>query len=345
VEDTPELITGFLNQFYLDRRDMGESIPPRVVLPWLPPKRDSPSGEVGADLATLTATLAEYRGGPVSLSRPRGPDEDNLALMAAANAREAMRAKAMPAMANLLADRLHSSVPLRRIEAVDISHTGGRQTRAGLVVFEDEEPLPGAFRQYALDEILDLQNADPGDDYAALAAWAGRRAKSGPPWPDLLLIDGGRGQLAAVVRAFADHGLNTPFLLASIAKARDEDGRADRRAGNVSDRIFLPGRANPLPLSPGCQELLFLQRIRDAAHNFTLGRHRQARAAHALSGEITRLPGVGPVIARRLFERFGSLAAMAEAGPEALASVPGLGSVRAPLIAERLALLMSKKEA
>jgi excinuclease ABC subunit C len=265
--------------------------------------------------------------------------------MAAANAREAMRTRTMSAMADLLADRLRAPAPLRRIEAVDISHTGGRQTRAGLVVFQDEEPLPGAFRQYALDDLLARRNADPGDDYAALAVWAERRAQSGPPWPDLLLIDGGKGQLAAVARAFTDHGLSDAFLLASIAKARDGDGRADRRAGNVGDRIFLPGRANPLPLAPGCPELLFLQRIRDAAHNFTLGRHRRTRAAHALSGELTRLPGVGPVLARRLFEHFGSLAAMAEAGLEALTAVPGLGIIRARLIAERLALLMSKKEA
>jgi excinuclease ABC subunit C len=148
-----------------------------------------------------------------------------------------------------------------------------------------------------------------------------------------------------VAGAFAKHGLADAFILASIAKARGEDGRADRRAGNTGDRIFLPGRANPLPLAPGCPELLFLQRVRDAAHNFTLGRHRQARAAHALSGELTRLPGVGPILARRLFERFGSLAAMAEAGQEALAAVPGLGSARAGLIAERLTLLMDKNSA
>ncbi|MDR2076838.1 MAG: excinuclease ABC subunit UvrC [Desulfovibrio sp.] len=344
VEDTPELVTGFLSQFYLNQRALGESIPPRVVVPWLPPE-DSPSGEEDADLAALTAALAEYRGNPVLLSRPRNPDEDNLALMAAANAREALRSSTMPAMADLLAERLHAPAPLRHIEAVDISHTGGRQTRAGLVVFQDEEPIPGAFRQYDLEEMLANRKADPGDDYAALAAWAERRAESGPPWPDLLLIDGGKGQLAAVSRAFADRGLAGTFLLASIAKARDAEGRADRRAGNTGDRIFLPGRANPLPIAPGCPELLFLQRIRDAAHNFILGRHRKARAAHALSGELTRLSGVGPVIARRLFERFGSLAAMSEAGPDALAAVPGLGSVRARLIADRLALLMDKKKA
>ncbi|MDR2161198.1 MAG: excinuclease ABC subunit UvrC [Desulfovibrio sp.] len=343
VEDTPELITGFLSQFYLNRRDTGEAIPPRVVVPWLPPEQDADQEEASG-LAALSAALAEYRGGPVLLSRPRGPDEDSLVLMAAANAREAMRNKAMPAMSRLLAERLRAPVPLRRIEAVDISHTSGRHTKAGMVVFEDEEPLYSAYRQYSLDTALAQRRADPGDDYAALAAWADRRADSGPPWPDLLLVDGGKGQLSSVVRSFSERGLDGAFFMASIAKARDDSGRADRRAGNVGDRIFLPGRANPLPLSPGCPELLFLQRIRDAAHDFTLGRHRRARAAHALSGELTRLPGVGPVLARRLFERFGSLADMAKAGPQALAAVPGLGPALSRLIANRLALLMGEKK-
>ena len=406
VEDTPELIAGFLAQFYLSRQGLGESIPPRVVLPWLPgeegllfttpPEAEQEStalltlaetdkekiptptpaaaGAEGVSLSTpaeaesaslaasagaegtslsiveeadassmhtLAAVLAEYRGGPVALSRPRTPEEDSLVLMAVANAREAAKGKAQPLLADLLAERLHAPRPLRRIEAVDISHTSGRQTRAGMVVFEDEEPVKSDYRSYSLEDLPDAA----GDDYAALAAWAARRAASGPPWADLVLIDGGKGQLAAVGRAFAERGLEGEFTLASIAKARDEDGRADRRAGNVADRIFLPGRSNPVPLPPGSAELLFLQRVRDTVHDFVIGRHRQARAAATLSGELTRLPGVGPKLARALFERFGSLAAMAEAEEEALRAVPGVGKERAALIRSRLALLMDKKKA
>lgn len=114
--------------------------------------------------------------------------------------------------------------------------------------------------------------------------------ESGPPWPDLMLIDGGRSQLAVVERALADAGKADFFPLAAIAKARDEAGHADRRAGNVADRIFLPGRSNPLPLREGCAELLFLQNVRDATHRFAIGRHRKARGQAALSGELMRLP-------------------------------------------------------
>ena len=125
--------------------------------------------------------------------------------------------------------------------------------------------------------------------------WAKRRLEHGEPWPDLLLIDGGRGQLAAVDKILREELATDetegrlPFLLAGIAKARDERGHADRRAGNVADRIFVPGRSNPLPLREGCPELLFLQVVRDAAHDFSIGRHRQARAKQAFSGELQQL--------------------------------------------------------
>lgn len=352
VEETPELITSALAQFYLARRDLGDAIPPRIVVPWLPDRHGrapaqeeadpDPPGEDASTLLSLEAALTEFKGSPVHISGPKNPDEDRLALMAAANAAEAARMKAVRPMAELLAAKLQAKEPIRRIEVVDISHTGGRQTKAGMVVFEDEEPVPDAFRQYNLDNMLEEREAEAGDDYAALAAWAQRRVSSGPPWPDLLLVDGGKGQLAAVRRVFEAHRLTDAFILASIAKARTEDGRADRRAGSVEDRIFLPGRSNPVALPGGSPELLFLQRVRDAAHDYVLGRHRKARSAAALSGELTRLPGVGPKTARLLFERFGSLAAMAEAGEEGLTAVPGIGRERARLIAGRLALLVPK---
>ena len=369
VEDTPELISGFLAQYYLDRRGLGDSIPSRIVVPWLPGAScgEIPglppggacahaSGETGDNdsavfsapndagednaVQTLEAGLAEIRGAPVQITRPRGKDEDNLSLMATSNALEAVKTADSEPMAGLLAKAVGSPRPVRRIEVVDISHTAGRQTRAGMVVFEDEEPLPDAFRTYSLDGNLTESGAEAGDDYAALAAWAGRRAAAGAPWPDLVLVDGGKGQLAAVHRVFAETGALERFSLASIAKARTEDGRSDRRAGNVSDRIFLPGRSNPLNLQPGGRELLFLQRLRDTAHDYVIGRHRQARAAATLTGELTRLPGVGPEMARRLFEHFGSLAAMAGAGEGALLQVPGIGRAKAKAIAQRLSTLM-----
>ncbi|HEU6436704.1 MAG TPA: excinuclease ABC subunit UvrC [Nitratidesulfovibrio sp.] len=401
-EEAPELLLSFLGQFYGPH----SAIPPRIVVPWLPvtdgteladgtqdtsaPPQAAPQAPTDMSLRAMEETLADLRGGPVRIVAPRSPEENRLVDMAAANAREHSRREAEAPLPELLARALHLPEPVRRVEAVDISHTGGRSTRAGMVVFEDGRPVRDAWRAYALDRPADCpavwtpengpvaapadafaDNPSPipsdcldgetsvapvgdlvqtdipaadspqipftaGDDYAALAEWARRRIASGPPWPDLVLVDGGRGQLSAVRRAFREAGGEGLFALASIAKARTDDGRADRRAGNVADRIFLPDRSNPLPLRDGAPELLFLQHVRDAVHDFAIGRHRRARAGAALTGELQRVEGVGPKTARLLWDRFGTLAAMRAASEKELAEVPGIGPRRARQIHQRL---------
>jgi len=127
--------------------------------------------------------------------------------------------------------------------------------------------------------------------------------------------------------------------VAGIAKARDGQGRPDRRAGNTADRIFVPNRLNALPLRAGSPELLFLQLVRDAAHRFALTRHRRARGKAALTGDLLRLPGVGPHTARLLWDRFQNMEAMLAATPEDLAVLPGIGKARARVLAARLKTL------
>ena len=353
MEDTPELLRSFLSQYYLT----GKATPPRrIVVPWLagdnspndppgdPPHHspEDPTGDTEGDESpqALVALLSESAGHAVFLHPPRNTDEDRLVLLAAENAKEAAKIQTSRPLEDVLADVFRSPHPINRVEVVDISHTGGKQTRAGLVVFEAEQPVKSDYRAYNLEDIA----ASAGDDYAALAAFATRRAASGPPWPDLLLVDGGKGQLAAVVRALEEAGAPPDLLVASIAKARDDKGMADRRAGNVQDRIFVPGQSNPLPFKAGSPELLFLQHMRDTAHDFVLGRHRKARAKEALSGELTRLPGVGPKTARLLFEHFGNLSTMAKASEEELALVPGIGRARAKALHARLRLLVAEKK-
>ena len=333
-DDAPELLLSFLAQFYGP-----VTPPPRIILPWLPSTKEGEGaeGEEGEDmLAALEQSLADVRGGPVRVAAPRTPEENGLVDMAAANAREeARRRREAPsevALEERLAAALHLDAPPQRIECVDVSHTSGQQTRVGLVVFEDGKPLKEAYRNYAMPD-------GGGDDYATLSAWVGRRLESGPPWPDLLLIDGGKGQLAAVGRALQQAGQEGLFALAAIAKARDEQGHADRRAGNVADRIFLPGRSNPLPLRAGSPELLFLQLVRDSTHRFAISRHRKARAGAALSGELMRLPGIGPHTARLLWDHFGSTEKMAKATREELEALPGIGKAKALALWEKLKTL------
>jgi excinuclease ABC subunit C len=294
----------------------------------LPEEADD--GEESGMLALQESLLTELRGSAVRIQAAHGADEQRLVDMAAINAREeALRRRAnLPAA---LAGALQLAGPPGRIECVDVSHSAGQATRVGMVVFEDGSAEKSAYRVYALDNT-------GGDDHAALRAWLPRRLESGPPWPDLLLVDGGRGQLATVQRALEDAGQAGLFALASIAKAR-EDGKSDRRAGKIADRVFLPGRGNPVPLKPGCPELLFLQHIRDCAHHFALGAHRKARGKEALAGELSRIPGIGPATAKLLWTRFDSLAAMRRATPAELEAMPGIGRHRAALLIEKLKML------
>ena len=284
--------------------------------------------------ALLEALFGDRRGSSVRIATPRNADEHRLVDMAKSNAREAARSRRDISLSDRLGVILHAPHPLHRIECVDVSHTGGVAAKVGMVVYEDGKPLPAEYRAWNID-------GAHGDDYAALSLWATRRLEHGTPWPDLLLVDGGKGQLAAVDKVLrANFAPDVPpFFLAAIAKARDEQGKTDRRAGNTADRIFLPGRANPLPLRPGTAELLFLQAVRDAAHNFALGRHRQARARQAFSGELQRLPGIGPHIAKLLWEHFPSIEAMRRASPDDLAALPGVGKKRAEQLRHSLAAL------
>ncbi|MFT4300446.1 MAG: excinuclease ABC subunit UvrC [Desulfovibrio sp.] len=280
----------------------------------------------------LEQTLSDRRNGAVRIVPPQNAGDNQLVDMAQSNAREEARRqeqKSELGILDRLARALHLAGPPHRIECVDVSHTGGQQTRVGMVVFEEGQPARSLYRAYAMP--------DSGDDYATLYAWVARRLESGPPWPDLLLIDGGRGQLRTIQRALSEAGQPDLFALAAIAKARDEQGHADRRAGNVADRIFIPDRANPLPLREGGPELLFLQNVRDSTHRFAIGRHRKAKRGAALSGELMRLPGIGPATARLLWDRFGSVEAMCAATKEDLCGLPGIGAAKAALLLEKLA--------
>lgn len=338
LEDAPELVSSFLNQFYQQA-----SPPPRILLPWNPGQiraafsesiNEAEAGQEDAeedDLSVLEQIFSERRGGQTRIVGPQNEADRRLVELARATAREESRRRNNLNSGDILT-KVQKALRLEdfpaRIECVDVSHTSGEQTRVGMVVYENGQPRKEDYRIYSMP--------DSSDDYASLYAWVGRRLESGAPWPDLLLIDGGKGQLASVARALEDAGQKDLFALASIAKARDEKGMADRRAGNVADRIFLPGRANPLPIREGSNELLFLQQIRDATHHFAIQGHRKAHRAAALSGELMRLPGIGPATARMLWDKFGSLEAMREAGEEKLMEISGIGKAKARMIAEKI---------
>lgn len=351
LEHGAEALAGFLGQFYgAGSRGSGRYIPDRILLPLeldadanpdQDPDQESDEDDLGAE--ALAELLAEEKGSAVRIAGPLDAADKKLVSLARTNALKDAAERKEDDTTKTLARILGLGAPPRRIECVDVSHTSGRSARVGLVVFEDGRPAKDQYRVYAVEQVA------AGDDYAALAEFARRRIESGPPWPDLLLVDGGRGQLSAVERALelameqaqqergeADQA--GPFPLASIAKAREASpgGQQRRRPHALEDRIFTPGRKNPLPFKPGSQELLFLQHVRDTAHNFVIGRHRRARRKASLGGELLGLPGVGPKTARLLWDHFPSLDAMAEADVDALAAIPGLGAKKAKALREEL---------
>ena len=301
-------------------------IPSRLVVPEA--LAEGIGAEGAEDGLLLAAILEERRGAAVRFGPPRGREERQLLELAAVNAARAAEEAAKAASADVLPvlARKFGLAALGRIEAVDVSHLGGRGVRVGLVVFEDGEPKKRDYRAYAFPEL-----EGTSDDYLALASFAAKRAAAGPPWPDLLLIDGGKGQLAAVERSLAEAGAAGAFALAAIAKG-------ERRSQNeMEDVIFVPGRKNPLAIKPGSPELLFLQRMRDAVHEFSIGRQRRARNKKSLTSVVLELPGVGPKTAKCLWEAFGSVAAMRAATAETLQEKTGLGPRRAAALFTALA--------
>ncbi|WP_243366212.1 excinuclease ABC subunit UvrC [Fundidesulfovibrio soli] len=314
-EELPEALPSFLAQYYKPE----SFVPGRVML------SQRMMEAMGEEAAAVTADiLGERRGARVVLNAPRTDEERRLVEIASANAAravaEAGAGGAQESMPALLGRKLQVGREIGRIEVVDVSHLGGKGMRVGMVVYEDGRFDRQEYRQYAFPEL-----EGSSDDYAALARWVEKRIDSGEPWPDLVLIDGGKGQLAAVERAMGAAGLPHLWEIASIAKS----GRA---MNAQDDQVFRPGRKNPLALRPGSRELLFLQRLRDEVHRFVIGRQRQVRKKQAFASEVLNLPGVGPKTAKLLWERFSTLEGIKSATVEQLAEIKGLGPRKAAVV-------------
>jgi excinuclease ABC subunit C len=211
------------------------------------------------------------------------------------------------------------SVVPRSFVCVDISHNQGRDTVGSLVWFEAGRPRKSEYRKFK------IQGLGQQDDFAAiqevLSRYLTRRRDEQLPLPDLVVIDGGKGQLSAALETAAQLGL--PDLpMVSLAKREEE--------------VFLPGRSESLRLPRRSPSLRLLQRARDEAHRFGLAYNRKRRTQRTITSELLSIPGVGPTKRRRLLERFGSLAGVRSASASELASVPGFSTRLAERILEHL---------
>ena len=324
IQGGEDILRTVLLQFYTQEK----FIPERIIVPFQ--LNDS----------ELEGILAERRGGAVHLVPAWRQRDKKMIDLARTNALQTRPEDDTARLLPVLARRLGIANHLSRIEGVDVSHLGGQGVVVGQVVVEDGRFSPDAYRLYTFPELEGSR-----DDYAALAAWARKRIHSGPPWPDLVLIDGGKGQLAAVHTILAQEGSGNGafqeghgmWALAALAKGT-------RRQGELEERVFVPDRKNPLPLRPGSKELLFLQHIRDAAHRFVLSRQKRSRSKRVLDSRLERLPGVGPRTARLLWDKFGSIQAMLEADSEQFMAIPGIGQRRAKSLQTALHQMAAEEE-
>jgi excinuclease ABC subunit C len=224
-----------------------------------------------------------------------------------------------------LADALDLAQVPQRIECFDISHTAGEGTVASCVVFGPEGPQKKDYRRFNIAGIT------PGDDYAALHQALQRRytrIRDGEQQgPDLLLIDGGAGQVAAVHSALAELGI-TQLALVGVAKG------PDRRPGQ--ERLFVHGEALPRTLPPESAALRLVQRVRDEAHRFAITGHRKRRARRFNESILESISGLGPARRRALLRHFGGLQGVLRAAVADIEQVEGIGASLARSIYDHL---------
>lgn len=314
-----ELVSSFVNQYYGD-----ENFVPREVLLPLGP----------AEPTALEELLTEQKGERVRVLVPQRGDKVELLKLAETNAARAFseRARSREEVEGVL-ERLKARLALaklpRRMECFDISHQQGTSIVASQVTSVDTQPEPSLYRRYRLKTVT--QN----DDFASMHEILTRRLRRGleeADLPDLIVIDGGKGQLAAAAAAMKDLGVEGVDLV-SLAKSRDlEVGGRDDAAVRSPERVFVLGRKDPIVLPQTSPELFALTRLRDEAHRFAITYQRKLSRRRGLASALDSIPGVGQARRTALLTHFGSLKGVREATVEELAAVDGLG----PAVAERI---------
>lgn len=316
-----EGMSSFLGEYY--GRDV--YLPEEVLVPARIPGGDS-----------LGEYLSEKKGRRVAVTFPRRGTKADLVRLACRNAetaageRQRSREAAQTALDGLR-ERLHlPGVPVR-IECYDISNIQGRHAVGSRVVFTDGKADRKSYRRYRIRTVVQA------DDYGMMHEVLHRRfsgSGSADPLPDLIIVDGGPGQLNILRQVLAELEVEG-IAVAALAKSRVEGDAEDDVLRRSAERVFLPGRKNPVVLRQNSAPLLLLARIRDEAHRFAVSYHTDLRSREALQ-PATRIPGVGARRWKDLLRHFGSLKRVREATVEELAAVPGISTKVAAVIREHL---------
>jgi len=312
-----EVFSSFVKQFYSSER----FVPKEILVPM----------EV-EDAQLLAEVLKERRGQKVTIHSPKRGEKLRLVEMASKNAENFLNAKRAAAQSDSsAAEELKRKLKLRgvpmRIECVDISNIGGTDAVGSLVTFDNGRPNKSRYRRYR------IKTVSGPNDYAMMdevLTRRYRRALEENDLPDMLVVDGGKGQLNVALEVL--HGLGvTGLSIVALAKPAREEKR---------DRVFLPGRKNPVVLAGSSNALHLLQRIRDEAHRFAIAYHKRLRKKSRLRSALYDIPGVGEKRGKAFLTHFGSLDRVKKASVEELAAVPRIpGSV-----AKRVYIYMHQEE-
>ena len=310
-----EALSSFLTQYY----DQGKFIPPEVIIPLQLPDRE-----------LLIEWLKETRGEPVKITVPLQGPRYELLKMAAQNAEILFRREYLAQPDDVLAalqEKLGLKRYPRRIACFDISNIMGTSAVGSAVLFIDGQPARHGYRRFR------IKTVQQADDYAMMYEVLSRylsRAQREETLPDLIMVDGGKGQLGVLIRALEENRIVSVDAI-SLAKAKNR-GKRPAATSAEEEKICLPHRKNPLILSRQSPVLLLLQRIRNEAHRFAITYHHQLKAKKDLTSSLQAIAGIGAKTAQKLLRHFGSIERLQEAGLEELAQLSFLNKKTASLV-------------
>ena len=306
-----EILTSFIVQFYSGHF----TVPHEVLVPLSLPSA-----------ALLAEVLTEQQGRQVKVIHPRRGAKRSLVEAAVRNAQQAFneelgiverRRKEL----SKLQKKLHLTNLPRRIECFDIANLGNEAIVGSMVVFVDGEPDKSSYRAFRVRTVATQ------DDFASLVEVLSRRVKRSQqgdePWPDLMIVDGGKGQLNRVLGAFEELGVHD-LELVGLAKSRLKPTETEsEHVARTDERVYLPGAKSPIRLKPNTAERHLMERVRDEAHRFANAYSRKLREKRALGSSLERIPGIGAVRRRALIKHFGSVGRIKCATVDELAEVEG----------------------
>jgi excinuclease ABC subunit C len=319
-----QILEAFIGQFYADKQ------PPKLILLSHPV----------AEKALLAEALCERAGHKVNIEVPQRGDKKNLVQLAATNAEAALGRRFVESVSqrrhlDRLAQVMGIEGQIERIEVYDNSHIQGTNAVGAMIVAGPDGFMKNAYRKFNIKSAAQFPSAQrgapAGDDYAMMREVLTRRFsralgedpdRTSGQWPDLVLIDGGLGQLGIALEVFAELGVRDVCVCA-IAKG------PNRNAGE--ERLFLPGR-EPIRLDPQDPVLYFVQRLRDEAHRFAIGSHRARRKKEMVRNPLDEISGIGPGRKRALLLHFGTAKAVSNAAIDDLTAVDGISESVARLV-------------